>query len=76
MRKVLISCNFCFLNLPKHDTPPKQLVTPTVLHEGEMGGMEDTQNDQNDLVKISNNNKCVREQDKLCKNNSTCFGCL
>ena len=63
-RKVLISCNFRFLNLPEHDAPPEQSVTPTVLCEREMGGMEDIQNDQNDLVKINSNNKRAREQDE------------
>ena len=29
-----------------------------------MGGMEDMQNDQNDLVKINSNNKHAREQDE------------
>ena len=61
---MLISCNFCFLNLSEHETPPEQLVTPTVLHEGEIGSKEGTQNDQNDPVIINNTNKCVREQDK------------
>ena len=55
---------FHFLNLSEHETPPERWVTPTVLHEGEIGSKEGMQNDQDDPVIINNKNKCVIEQDK------------
>ena len=62
-RKVLTSHNFHFLNLPEHQTSLKQLSLSTVLSEGEMRGEGSAKNDQDDPVRINNNNKCMREQD-------------
>ena len=62
-RKVLISQNFCFLHLTHDKTPSELQFSPTLLHEGELGDVGDTQKNQNDLMRMNNNNnKCLREQ--------------
>jgi len=63
-RRVLISRNFRFLNLPNHEVPPEQLVIepePAVSHEGELGSSTGNMR-KTGTENINNNNKHTRDE--------------